>query len=129
MSGIQNSVTTADLQDAVEKAARAVPPVWPLASSVAVNPYLGQTGLGLAETGALLARVAGARVTMPRSWYREKIAAGQVCDEDLAAALLRAPAQMRPKSVDALKQAAGRESPAPVALPTIADLCARASGI
>jgi hypothetical protein len=129
MSENQHIATTADLQDAAHKAARAIPPVWPLASSVAVNPYRGQTGLGLAETGALLARVAGAPVTMPRSWYRDKIATGEVTDDDLSAALLRAPARARPESVDALKQAAGRETPPPVALPTIADLSARASSI
>jgi hypothetical protein len=35
---------------ASDAAGRAIPPVWPLASSVAVNPYLGQTGETLAET-------------------------------------------------------------------------------
>ena len=34
---------------AADHAARAVPPVWPLASSVAVNPFLGQTGESLAQ--------------------------------------------------------------------------------
>ena len=31
------------LMTAADHASRAIPPVWPLASSVAVNPYLGQT--------------------------------------------------------------------------------------
>ena len=38
--------TTLDLsllQQAADKAARQIPPLWPLASHVAVNPYLGQT--------------------------------------------------------------------------------------
>jgi DNA ligase-1 len=43
---------------AADQAARAIAPVWPLASSVAVNPFLGQTGESLAQTGARLARVA-----------------------------------------------------------------------
>ncbi len=30
------------LTSAIDKACRAIPPVWPLASSVAVNPYLGR---------------------------------------------------------------------------------------
>ena len=46
------------------EAARAVPPLWPLSSSVAVNPFLGQADRGLAETGALLAKTAGIKVTM-----------------------------------------------------------------
>ena len=48
----------ATLEDAVSRAARAIPPVWPLASSVAVNPFLGQTSESLAVAGARLARVA-----------------------------------------------------------------------
>jgi len=34
---------------AADAAGRMIPPVWPLASSVAVNPFLGQTGETLAE--------------------------------------------------------------------------------
>ncbi|WP_372894105.1 putative inorganic carbon transporter subunit DabA, partial [Rhodosalinus sp.] len=59
-------IDTADLLAAADGAGRAIPPVWPLASSVAVNPYLGQTGESLARAGARLARVAGLSVTMPR---------------------------------------------------------------
>ena len=45
----------------VEAAGRQIPPLWPLASHVAVNPYLGQTGERLANAGARLRRVGGAR--------------------------------------------------------------------
>ena len=55
------------LSQAADRAARAIPPVWPLASSVAVNPFLGQTGDDLTTTAARLRRVAGAPVTRPRS--------------------------------------------------------------
>jgi uncharacterized protein YbcC (UPF0753/DUF2309 family) len=112
-----------------EAAAHAIPPVWPLASSVAVNPYLGQTGHDLAQTAALLARVAGAPLTMPRSWYRERMAAGTVIDADLLAALAAAPQADKPASLAALKAAAGRDPEPAAALPTIADLAAEASGI
>lgn len=114
---------------AMDRAARAVPPAWPLASSVAVNPFLGQTDEPLAEVGARLARVADAPVTMARSWYAEKIAAGAISEADLAAALASAPAGPRPADVWALKAAAGVEAPPLKALPTIADLAARASRI
>ncbi|MEW6092005.1 MAG: DUF2309 domain-containing protein [Pseudomonadota bacterium] len=115
-------------EDAADRAVRSVPPVWPLASSVAVNPFLGQSGETLAAAGARLARVAGAPVTMPRQWYQDKIAAGEISDEDLMEALMNAPAALRPASLEALKTAAKTEAPAPVALPTIADLAAEASG-
>ncbi|WP_206892575.1 putative inorganic carbon transporter subunit DabA, partial [Listeria monocytogenes] len=56
-------LTSDALHAAADAAALAVPPVWPLASSVAVNPYLGQADRELAETAALLGRVAGTPVT------------------------------------------------------------------
>ncbi len=114
---------------AADRAARAVPPVWPLASSVAVNPFLGQTGESLATAGARLARVAGAAVTMPRGWYREKISSGAISDEDLLAAWANAPVHLRPTDLSALKAATASDAPKPVALPTIADLAAEISGI
>ncbi len=113
----------------MDRAARAIPPAWPLASSVAVNPFLGQTHEPLAKVGSRLARVAGAPVTMPRSWYHEKIKAGAISDADLAAALASAPAGPRPTDVRALKAAAAVERPSPTPVPTIADLAARVSGI
>ncbi len=118
-----------DLEAAADRAARAIPPAWPLASSVAVNPFLGQTHEDLATVAARLARVAGLAVTMPRSWYRERIADGAMTDADLSHALAGARAAMRPASVAALKSAARASTPAIVAAPTVADLAAEASGI
>ncbi len=117
------------LLGAADTAARAIPPVWPLASSVAVNPFLGQTGETLAQAGARLARVAGTSVTMPRAWYRDQIAEGDINDEDLAAALANAPQDARPQDVAALKTAMEGDDAAASTLPTVADLAAEASGI
>ncbi len=114
---------------AADAAARAIPPLWPLASSVAVNPYLGQTDQNLAQTAALLARVSGAPVTMPREWYADRIACGAVTDADLAEALAAAPADRRPASLAALKALAAEPSATSDAVPTIADLAADVSGI
>jgi uncharacterized protein YbcC (UPF0753/DUF2309 family) len=114
---------------AADRAARAIPPVWPLASSVAVNPFLGQAGETLAMAGARLARVAGASVTMPRGWYQAKLAGGAISDADLAAAWSAAPADARPADLAALKAAAASEAPPPLALPSVADLAAKNSGI
>jgi uncharacterized protein YbcC (UPF0753/DUF2309 family) len=119
----------AALLAAAEGASLAIPPVWPLASSVAVNPYLGQADMGLAQTAALLARVSGAPTTMPRAWYCERIASGSVTAADLADAFAAAPPQHRPASLAALEAAIARQSPQAAALPTIADLAADASGI
>ena len=118
----------ATLEAAAVAAGRQIPPLWPLDSQVAVNPYLGQTTATLAQTGARLARVGGIPVTMPRSWYRERIAARRITDEDLAAALAASPHRGKPEDVASLKAAAAVEPAAPVALPTVADLAAEASG-
>ncbi len=116
------------LTDAAELAVRAIPPAWPLAATVAVNPYLGQTREDLAHVAARLARVSGTRVTMPRAYYNERIASGLITDDDLAAALAMQPSQLRPHDVASLK-AAAREPADPVhTVPTVATLAAGVSG-
>jgi uncharacterized protein YbcC (UPF0753/DUF2309 family) len=114
---------------AADAAARAIPPLWPLASSVAVNPFLGQTNENLATLGARLGRVAGIPVTMPRRWYLDRIAAGTITDDDLAEALDSASGALRPSDIAALKAAAATPAPEPKALPTVADLAAGVSGV
>lgn len=123
------SSPSAALIEAANVAARAIPPLFPLASSVAVNPYLGQTGDTLALTAARLGRVAGTPVTQPRSWYLARIADGRITDSDLAAALAASPDANRPATLAALKAAMLRENPPQTALPSVAELCAQASGI
>ena len=93
-------LTTTILQ-AADRAARAIPPLWPLASSVAVNPFLGQTGEPLATAAARLRRTAGIALTMPRSWYAERLRSGEIADKDLQAAFDAAPAALRPKTLAA----------------------------
>ncbi|GAB5470856.1 MAG: DUF2309 domain-containing protein [Rhodospirillales bacterium] len=117
------------LSAAADRAARAIPPVWPLASSVAVNPFLGQTGESLATTAARLGRVSGVAVTLPRAWFHERIEAGTIADADLTAALEAAPESLRTADLAALKAAAATSAPAPAALPSIASLAAESSGI
>lgn len=113
---------------AATRAAAAIPPAFPLSATVAVNPFLGQAGEPLPQAAARLSRVAGISLTLPRSWYADKIAAGTLTDADLEAALAHAPAQNRPADLAALKEAAARDAPPPRALPTLADLAAQASG-
>ncbi|WP_407936889.1 YbcC family protein [Jiella pelagia] len=117
------------LEAAADRAARQIPPLWPLASSVAVNPFLGQTTQTLAETGARLARLGGTPVTMPRSWYRERIAAGTIKEEDLAAALEASPHSGRPADLKTLRACMASGRLVPDTLPTIAELAARADGV
>ena len=120
---------TDPLKTAIDGAIRAIPPAWPLAATVAVNPFLGQTEESLAKTAARLARVAGTAVTMPRDWYAARIASGTMTDDDLIDALAASDSRLKPASLADLRAAAARSRPAPRALPTVADLAAEASGI
>jgi len=130
----QPDVTSAELPTpktllaAVDRAARAIPPLWPLASSVAVNPFLGQSGESLARASARLKRVARVALTMPRPWYAERIRTGEITDDDLLEALRAAPPELRPNSLATLKQAAHSAERIATPLPTIAELAAGVSG-
>jgi uncharacterized protein len=119
-----------EVLDAVEAAARAIPPAFPLDATVAVNPFLGQTGEDLATAAARLARVAGIAVTRRRSEYSAMIVDGRITDADLAAALAASRHALAPASVAALREAAAAADtgPGPAPLPTVADLAAKATG-
>jgi len=118
----------AALLRAAEAAARAIPPAFPLEATVAVNPFLGQTGESLAMAASRLARVAGVRMTLPRAEFAALLASGRITEADLAEAWAACGEPARPASFGALRRALGADSPAPVALPSVADLAARATG-
>jgi uncharacterized protein YbcC (UPF0753/DUF2309 family) len=117
--------------EAAETAVRAIPPAFPLDATVAVNPFLGQTGENLAVTAARLARVGGVRVTRSGGDYCEAILSGAISEADLAEALAAYPSPLKPTDTAMLRHAAARigNSPPLRALPTVADLAAEATGI
>ncbi|MEO1207688.1 MAG: DUF2309 domain-containing protein [Pseudomonadota bacterium] len=121
------SLNRNDLIAAANLAGRAIPPVWPLASSVAVNPFLGQSDEPLAMTAARLERVAGVAVTMPRDWYHARLSSGAITNDDLAAALAATEAGS-PYTVTNLSKAAQSPRSEQTAVPTVASLAADASG-
>ena len=116
---------------AAEAAGRAIPPAFPLDATVAVNPFLGQTGEDLATASARLMRVAGTRATLGLTDYAAQIAAGTITEIDIVAAWASAPQATRPASPEALiaMARAARETSPPHPLPGIADLAAKATGI
>lgn len=116
------------LLKAAEAAARAIPPAFPLEATVAVNPFLGQTGEDLATAATRLERAAGVRLTLPRATFAARIAQGQITDTDLNEALRASPSPLKPANPAALKAIAAREGPAPAVLPTVADLVAGMGG-
>ncbi|RYH11341.1 YbcC family protein [Tropicimonas sp. IMCC6043] len=115
---------------AAENAARRIPPAFPLEATVAVNPFLGQTGDDLATASARLQRVAGVRATQSGVAYAAMIETGRLTDDDLVAALSASTSPIRPKDLAALKAFAS-DGPAggPAALPTVADLAAEPTGV
>ena len=111
-----------------EKASLAIPPLWPLSASVAVNPFLGQSDKSLTEVAALLHRVSGTSATMPRNWYAARLNDGTITDADLTAAATRAKTSAGGTDVDLRAFAQGPDDTlAP--LPTVAHMAAEASGI
>ncbi|WP_205389824.1 YbcC family protein [Sulfitobacter sp. SK011] len=125
---MHSDIPTATITSAGDAAARAIPPLWPLASSVAVNPFLGQSGETLAQVGARLGRVGGVPVTMPRDWYQTRIADGTITDTDLGDALAAYGGADMPSLTD-LKRLASTAATPPMPQPTVADLAAEVSGI
>ncbi len=116
------------LLTSAEAAAKAIPPAFPLDATVAVNPFLGQAQEDLATASARLARVAGARLSRPRAEYAAKVEAGEITDDDLAAALFANSSPLKPADLALMKAKLATESPEPQALPTVAELAAQATG-
>ena len=105
------------LLKAADTAARAIPPAFPLSATVAVNPFLGQTGEDLATTAARLGRVAGVAITRPRAEIAAAVAAGRITDDDLAVALLASTSPLKPRDLAMLKAKLAMSAPAPEITP------------
>lgn len=116
------------LARATDQAVRAIPPAWPLTTTVAVNPFLGQTTETRDQTAARLARIGGVRLALPRQHYAGMIATGEMTDEDLLEALSSDMPSETGLDLATLKAALQEEPPTATALPTIADLVAKATG-
>ncbi|RFC64440.1 DUF2309 domain-containing protein [Fulvimarina endophytica] len=128
-SPIAPSLMSAILKSA-ETAARRIPPAFPLEATVAVNPFLGQSGEDLAAASARLRRVAGVSATLPGSDYAEAIERGEIAHADLEEALAASSSPLKPASPILLAAfAATGAGPASRALPTIADLALEATGV
>jgi len=113
-----------ELFAAAQDAVAQIPPAFPLAATVAVNPFLGQTGTPRAQTAARMARVAGLRIFPARSGYAARIATGEITQDDLTAA-----AAAHGVTAHDLRNAAMQPAPTPSALPTVAELAEAATGV
>ncbi len=112
----------------VDAVVRAIPPAWPLDATVAVNPFVGQTGQRFVEAAAILERAGNVPLTMPADWYEELYASGKITEQDLKEAWTATPAQERPTRFEDI--VAGFEQMREQAdkIPSVADLAAARSG-
>lgn len=105
-----------EIESAIAGACMRIAPLWPLKHFVAVNPFLGFGHKTFPATCAMLHRVARVDMLMPRTFYREALAAGQFEEQDLAAALAAAPGEWRaPATLAALQASLARDVAAKMA--------------
>lgn len=120
---------SADLDAAIEQAIQAIPPLWPLDRFVAVNPFLGLLEHSFDDAAQILARVAGARLTMPRQFYARALEDGVIEIADLAEAQSKASPPL-PLGVCELAAAAKASPSTSVArLPTVTDVAEELTGV
>ena len=121
----------------VNRAARRVPPLWPLERFVAVNPFLGWTDEDLADAAHGIRGAWGSHLCMPRSFYRSALLDGRILPRHLAAALDRErgrrevrglPTADLPRDVAALAAAVDEPAPPPRPLPTVASTLGEEGG-
>lgn len=75
-----------NISQSVQAACNKIAPLWSLENYVAVNPYLGFLDLSF-EAAASKVNQAGARITMPISFYLDEFNKGNITKSDLAKAL------------------------------------------
>ncbi|MXQ09525.1 DUF2309 family protein [Alphaproteobacteria bacterium GH1-50] len=108
-----------------EAAVQAIPPAWGLEATVAVNPFVGQTDKGLAETAEMVERVTGERIFPPRKTWADAWDEDRISDDDLVDALLAGGA---PMDLADLKKWLKRNAEDKAALAMISDLATNACG-
>ena len=99
------------IQLAVKNALKCIPPLWPLKSFVAVNPFLGFSGTHFLETASRLRRLGHGEILMPASHYLEQIERREIVEENVAFACKQAQVSLpqpwadhlAPLSLEALK--------------------------
>lgn len=71
------------LLQSIKTACHRIPPLWPLKSFVAVNPFLGLADMPFAEAATLMQRVGYGNILMPRAYYLERLESGDIQDQDM----------------------------------------------
>lgn len=108
------------LATAIREACSRLAPVWPLSSFVAVNPFLGFAETRFERAAGELRRLTGARMLMPRAFYRDAMTEGRIAPSDLTAALAEARAAGLTR--ETLLRAVVAEPDPPNRIATVADI-------
>ena len=78
-------MTTAMRENSIETACGRIPPLWPLQSFVAVNPFLGLADMPFEEAAALMERVTKGGLLMDSAYYLEQVRLGRIRSSDVDA--------------------------------------------
>ena len=74
--------TPQTLKSKVDSAVNCIPPLWPLQSFVAVNPFLGLSGLNFLEASAWVSKVLHGEIYMDPEYYIEKLKGENISDAE-----------------------------------------------
>lgn len=118
-----------DLLVVADRTTRLIAPLWPLAASVAVNPYLGHAHESMATAATRLGRAAGIQLTMQRAFYHAKFLAGEILPADVATALAYSTEAPQDLSASEVISALTHSCDPISSLPCVAQLAAAATGI
>jgi uncharacterized protein YbcC (UPF0753/DUF2309 family) len=115
---------------AANTAIRRIAPLWPLRNFVAVNPYLGLSGLRFAEAAQRIADTFGSRMTPDRKAFAAEFARGRFTPGDIEAARAEAPADHAPPDTAAIieRLRSGIEPALPPRLPTVSSVVEEVRG-
>lgn len=76
------------LKKTLEEACKKIAPLWSLENFVAVNPYMGLTDQKFESAAQNLSTIGGIQMTLPLTYYQQKIQEGFISKQDLHAAIL-----------------------------------------
>jgi uncharacterized protein len=76
-----------DVDSLMEAACARIAPTWPLDRFIAVNPFWAMIDRPLPDVSAELTALSGARLLMPRAWYRDAWHDGRLREEHLREAI------------------------------------------
>lgn len=114
-----SSLSSESFKPQADEALGRIAPLWPLSRFVAVNPFVGLSGMPFAEAAGVLARNAGTPLALPPSFYRELHAGGKITAEDLRRAIGESDARLSPEDLVAGLGADAWELPAaPIVFPS-----------